>query len=157
MTSGGVKPGMERCYLCQTLLGAARSRWSDGRARFCARCRNAVRNVTKAKWREVFREGCTLSEDSAIFTFILKESNFFPCDECNCQKGCRAFGQILKDAKASFRGSAEKARHATVKDGVTNAQIAQVLDISKRQASRLRAEGKVDLDRVRRELNAPRK
>jgi hypothetical protein len=132
-------------------LRGARSLYPD--EVFCPTCEKTLRALVKGKTKEDFKEGCELSKDSAIFALICAEQKGFPCDGCNCKFDCALWGRVKEQAKTLLRAEASKEQFKGVKEGITNAQVAQALGISKRKASKLRSEGKVDLDEVRRKLN----
>ena len=77
--------------------------------------------------------GCKLQHpDIGTFMLVFKESNGNPCAECFDKRSCDAWLLINHPGSKSLSGKIE-----------TNAQAADRLGISKRQASKLRKEGKL--------------
>jgi len=95
-------------------------------------------------------KGCNLAKDMyEIFRGIWEYQNGNPCKGCAEFHECKLRKEIY-EARNKPRPSSSASN--SMKDGITNADIARVLGISKRQAAKKRARGELDLDDIKRRL-----
>lgn len=80
------------------------------------------------------QSGCKLAEDLnfAVFQHIYNTSNGNPCDGCAHNRGCEL---LARQAKKEFQRRQENFGKVRFE---TNAQIAERLGVSKRQASKMK-------------------
>ena len=100
---------------------------------------------------EEYKErGCSLAADMyEIFCGIWALQQGNPCKGCGDFQECELRKEIYQQRNNPRPSSPQS---MNVKDGITNAQVAKVLSISKRQAAKLRAKGALDLDDIKRKI-----
>ena len=83
--------------------------------------------------------GCKLSEsmEFALFQYIYIGSLAKPCDGCAYIQGCKL---LAKEASAHF---SRKQKNFGKVNFETNAEIAKRLNVSKRQAAKMRKRGEI--------------
>jgi len=94
-----------------------------------------------------------INDPFEMFPYIYEVTKGNPCDGCNCKDECNLFRALDITREKILTEIATKEQFNSVKDGITNAQIAAVLGISKRKASKMRAAGEIDIAKIREGLN----
>ena len=102
---------------------------------------------------EYYKEnGCDIATNDPYDTFsgIWETTEGHPCRGCPFRLICNLLNKLNSESTSPKQSNPQS---RTMKDGVTNADIAKVMNITKRQASKLRAEGKVNLEDIKLRMN----
>ncbi len=94
----------------------------------------------KAELKVFLTKGCELANpESAILIDIYNQTNGDPCNGCGYISDCELYRKLGRYSKKNSRPG----RTHNLKSVATNAEIAEEKGISKRQAAKLRREGKL--------------
>ncbi len=94
----------------------------------------------KAELRVFLNKGCELANpEPAVLIDIYDQSGGDPCNGCGCISGCELYRKLGRYSKKNSKPG----RARDLKSIATNAEIAEKKGISKRQAAKLRREGKL--------------